>query len=80
MKKVSIITDSTSDLSKELLEQYDITVFPMSELDGMSIDKIAQKRERYAEKNSDIIENDEITDDDELVFELEDDGIIEEDD
>lgn len=29
MKKVSIITDSTSDLSKELLEQYDITVFPL---------------------------------------------------
>ena len=29
MKKVSIITDSTSDLSKELLAQYDITVFPL---------------------------------------------------
>lgn len=29
MKKVSIITDSTSDLSKELLTQYDITVFPL---------------------------------------------------
>ena len=29
MKKVSIITDSTSDLSKELLEKYDITVFPL---------------------------------------------------
>lgn len=29
MKKVSIITDSTSDLSKELLEQHDITVFPL---------------------------------------------------
>lgn len=29
MKKVSIITDSTSDLSQELLEQYDITVFPL---------------------------------------------------
>ena len=29
MKKVSIITDSTSDLSKELLQQYDITVFPL---------------------------------------------------
>lgn len=29
MKKVSIITDSTSDLSKELLEKHDITVFPL---------------------------------------------------
>lgn len=29
MKKVSILTDSTSDLSKELLEKYDITVFPL---------------------------------------------------
>lgn len=29
MKKVSIITDSTSDLSKELLEQYDVKVFPL---------------------------------------------------
>lgn len=29
MKKVSIMTDSTSDLSKELLEKYDITVFPL---------------------------------------------------
>lgn len=29
MKKVSIMTDSTSDLSKELLEQYDIMVFPL---------------------------------------------------
>jgi len=29
MKKVSIITDSTSDLSKELLDKYDITVFPL---------------------------------------------------
>lgn len=29
MKKISIITDSTSDLSKELLERYDITVFPL---------------------------------------------------
>ena len=29
MKKVSIITDSTSDLSKELLEKYDIMVFPL---------------------------------------------------
>lgn len=29
MKKVSILADSTSDLSKELLEQYDITVFPL---------------------------------------------------
>ena len=29
MKKVSIITDSTSGLSQELLEQYDITVFPL---------------------------------------------------
>ena len=29
MKKVSIITDSTSDLSRELLEKYDITVFPL---------------------------------------------------
>ena len=29
MKKVSILTDSTSDLSKELLEKYDISVFPL---------------------------------------------------
>ena len=29
MKKVSIISDSTCDLSKELLEKYDITVFPL---------------------------------------------------
>lgn len=29
MKKVSILTDSTSDLSKELLDQYDIMVFPL---------------------------------------------------
>lgn len=29
MKKVAILTDSTSDLSKELLEKYDITVFPL---------------------------------------------------
>ena len=29
MKKVSVITDSTSDLSKELLEEYEITVFPL---------------------------------------------------
>lgn len=29
MKKVSIISDSTSDLSKELLEKYDIMVFPL---------------------------------------------------
>lgn len=29
MKRISIITDSTSDLSKELLEKYDITVFPL---------------------------------------------------
>ena len=29
MKKVSILTDSTSDLSKELLERYDIGVFPL---------------------------------------------------
>ena len=29
MKKVSILTDSTSDLSKELLDKYDITVFPL---------------------------------------------------
>ena len=29
MRKVSILTDSTSDLSKELLAQYDITVFPL---------------------------------------------------
>ena len=29
MRKVSILTDSTSDLSKELLEKYDITVFPL---------------------------------------------------
>ncbi len=29
MKKVSILTDSTSDLSKELLEKYDITMFPL---------------------------------------------------
>lgn len=29
MKKVTILTDSTSDLSKELLDKYDITVFPL---------------------------------------------------
>lgn len=29
VKKVSIISDSTCDLSKELLEKYDITVFPL---------------------------------------------------
>lgn len=29
MKQVSIITDSTSDLSKELLEKYEIGVFPL---------------------------------------------------
>lgn len=29
MKKVSILTDSTSDLSKELLEKYEIAVFPL---------------------------------------------------
>ena len=29
MKRVSIISDSTCDLSKELLEKYDITVFPL---------------------------------------------------
>ena len=29
MKQVAILTDSTSDLSKELLEKYDITVFPL---------------------------------------------------
>lgn len=29
MKKVAILTDSTSDLSKELLDKYDITVFPL---------------------------------------------------
>lgn len=29
MKQVSILTDSTSDLSKELLEKYDVTVFPL---------------------------------------------------
>lgn len=29
MKKISIITDSTSDLSRELLEQHDIMVFPL---------------------------------------------------
>lgn len=29
MKKVAIMTDSTSDLSKELIERYDITVFPL---------------------------------------------------
>ena len=29
MKRVSFLTDSTSDLSKELLEKYDITVFPL---------------------------------------------------
>ena len=29
MKKISIITDSTSDLTKELLEKYDIDVFPL---------------------------------------------------
>lgn len=29
MKKVSIISDSTCDLSKELLEKYDITIFPL---------------------------------------------------
>lgn len=29
MKQVSIITDSTSDLSKELLEKYDIAVLPL---------------------------------------------------
>ena len=29
MKKVSIISDSTCDLSKELFEKYDITVFPL---------------------------------------------------
>ena len=29
MKQISIITDSTSDLTKELLEKYDIDVFPL---------------------------------------------------
>ncbi|MBR5596757.1 MAG: DegV family protein [Lachnospiraceae bacterium] len=29
MRKVAIMTDSTSDLSKELIERYDITVFPL---------------------------------------------------
>lgn len=29
MKKVAIMTDSTSDLSQELIEKYDITVFPL---------------------------------------------------
>lgn len=29
MRKVSIISDSTCDLSKELLEEYDITTFPL---------------------------------------------------
>ena len=29
MKKIAILTDSTSDLSKDLLERYDIRVFPL---------------------------------------------------
>ncbi len=33
-----------------------------------------------ANKNVDVIENDDIDEDDKIVFELEDDGIIEEDD
>ena len=56
MAKIKIITDSTCDLTKELLEKYDITVIPLyvnfketSFKDGVTIDTslLYQKVEEY---------------------------------
>ena len=52
MDKIKIITDSTCDLSKEIIEKYDIDVMPMlinfgeeSYLDGVEI-KVDSMMER----------------------------------
>ncbi|MCZ8532469.1 DegV family protein [Psychrobacillus psychrodurans] len=54
MPKVHIVTDSTADLTRELIEQYNINVVPLTiQIDGESfIDGVDIKAEEFLEKMS----------------------------
>ncbi|SEM03302.1 EDD domain protein, DegV family [Paenisporosarcina quisquiliarum] len=54
MQKVHIVTDSTADLTTELIEQYNINVIPLTiQIDGESfIDGVDIKAEEFLEKMS----------------------------